>query len=64
VRSANAIMGVLMDLINPVMVRLMGANINRPTVDHVRRAGWRLEQVDDLAAGGIFKLIVAFNDHQ
>jgi phosphatidylethanolamine/phosphatidyl-N-methylethanolamine N-methyltransferase len=64
VRSANAIMGVLMDLLNPVMVRLMGANINRPTVDHVRRAGWRLEQVDDLAAGGIFKLIVAFNDHQ
>jgi phosphatidylethanolamine/phosphatidyl-N-methylethanolamine N-methyltransferase len=60
-RAANAVLGLLMDLANPLVVRLIGANINRPTVANVRHAGWRLEQVEELGAGGIFKLIVARN---
>jgi phosphatidylethanolamine/phosphatidyl-N-methylethanolamine N-methyltransferase len=60
-RAANAVLGFLMDVANPVVVRLMGANINRQTVANVRHSGWRLEEVEELGAGGIFKLIVGRN---
>jgi phosphatidylethanolamine/phosphatidyl-N-methylethanolamine N-methyltransferase len=59
VRPASVILGALADLANPVMVRLMGANINRPTVEHVHRSGLQVERVEALGVGGIFKLIVA-----
>ncbi len=48
-----------MDLLNPAVVRIMGANINRRTVENVKRAGLTVERVEDLAAGGLVKLIVA-----
>jgi phosphatidylethanolamine/phosphatidyl-N-methylethanolamine N-methyltransferase len=60
-RAANAVLGLLMDAANPVVVRLIGANINRETVANVRQSGWHLETVEELGAGGIFKLIVARN---
>ncbi len=59
VRSEHPILGRLMDLLDPVIARLMGPHINRRTVDNVRRAGLDIERVDDLGARGIFKLIVA-----
>jgi len=46
------------DLLNPLVVRIMGANINRRTVENVRRAGLQIERVDDLWRD-IVKLIVA-----
>ena len=58
-RSPNSMIGAWMDFLNPNVVRMMGANINRRTVDNVRRAGLEIERVEDLGAGGIFKLIVA-----
>lgn len=58
-RSPNPVVGALMDLLNPLVVRMMGANINRCTVENVQKAGLELEQVEDLGMGGIFKLIVA-----
>ena len=58
-RSSNPFLGAVMDFLNPLIVRLMGANINRRTVENVRKAGLEIEQVEDLGAGGIFKLIVA-----
>jgi len=58
-RSANPILGALMDFVNPLVVRLMGANINRRTVENVRASGLQVESVEDLGMGGIFKLIVA-----
>jgi hypothetical protein len=48
-----------MDLLNPLVVSMMGANINRRTVENVQKAGLELERVEDLGLGGIFKLIVA-----
>ncbi len=48
-----------MDLVNPIVVALLGVNINRATVDNVRRAGLTVDKVDHLAFGGIFKLVVA-----
>lgn len=59
VRAANPVFGALMDVANPVVVRIVGANINRRTVENVRRSGLHLDQVEDLDMGGIFKLIVA-----
>lgn len=60
VRSPNPALGRAMHWLNPVMVRITGANIDRDTVGNVERAGFRVERVKDLGAGGIFKLIVAF----
>lgn len=48
----------LMNLVNPLVVRIIGANINRRTVDNVIRSGLMVEQVTDLG-GAIFKLIEA-----
>ena len=59
VRSPNPLLGAVMDFLNPLIVRIMGANINRRTVENIRKAGLEIEQVVDLGAGGIFKLIVA-----
>ncbi len=58
VLSANHILGWLMKLANPLVVRTIGANINRRTVDNVIKSDLLLEQVTDLSAG-IFKLIEA-----
>ena len=58
VRSANRILGRLMDFANPLVVRMMGVNINRPTVNNVIKSGLVVERVTDLRAG-IFKLIEA-----
>ncbi|MFC1956525.1 class I SAM-dependent methyltransferase [Chloroflexota bacterium] len=56
--SANRVLAWLMNLVNPVVVRLMGPNINRKMVENVANSGLKVERVMDLAAG-IFKLIEA-----
>ena len=58
VLSSNRVLARLMNLVNPLAVRMMGANINRRTVDNVVRSGLTIEKVTDLGAG-IFKLIEA-----
>jgi len=47
-----------------LVARLVGPHINRRTVENVRRAGLTVERVEDLGAGGIFKLIVAYKDRE
>jgi hypothetical protein len=47
-----------MDLLNPVVVRVAGANINRRTLENVRAAGFdRLDMSSHML--GIVKLIEA-----
>jgi len=58
VLSTNRVLARLMNLFNPLAVRMMGANINRRTVDNVVGSGLTIEKVTDLG-GGIFKLIEA-----
>lgn len=58
VRSETHILGALMEILNPLVVRLMGANINRRTVENVRMAGLQIENVENLGMGDIFKLII------
>lgn len=52
------ILGRLMDLLNPLVVRLIGANINRRTAENVLAAGLRIERSEDLAPLGLVKLLV------
>lgn len=58
VLSTNRIVAWLMNLANPLVVRMVGANINRQTVANVTKSGLVVEQITDLGAG-IFKLIEA-----
>jgi ubiquinone/menaquinone biosynthesis C-methylase UbiE len=61
VRSSSPVLGRLMDVFNPMVRSLMGPNINRNTVENVKRAGLNLVDVEDLDRGGIFKIIHARN---
>jgi len=58
VLSANRLLATLMNLVNPLVVRTMGPNINRKTVVNVAKSGLNVEKVTDFAVG-IFKLIEA-----
>ena len=57
-RVDKPVIGPLMDFVNPVMLRMMGANINRRTVENVKLAGLEIESVEDLA-GTVLRLIHA-----
>ena len=59
VRSENWLVGKFMDFLNPVIVRLIGPNINRRTIDNVRAAGFSEIEVTNLNKSGVFKLIIA-----
>jgi ubiquinone/menaquinone biosynthesis C-methylase UbiE len=59
VRSNVVLVGEFMDLINPIVVRTMGPNINRHTVENVRGSELSIDLVENLGFGDIFKLIVA-----
>src|SRR5712692_3030192 len=58
-RSANETIGRLMDFVNPLVVRTMGFNINRLTLQNIEKAGLEIEHTQDIGLGGIFKTIVA-----
>ena len=59
VRIDRPVIGAIMDLLAPLIVRLNGANINRRTVENVKAAGLHIERVENLDRMGMFKLIVA-----
>lgn len=58
-RLDRPVVGTLMDLLDPLVVRLGGAHINRRIVDNVQRAGLEISRVDLLDPLGLVKLIVA-----
>ena len=58
VRVDKPVLGPFMDGLNPILVRMSGANINRKTVDNVTRAGLKLISVENLKADMV-KLIHA-----
>ncbi|MCH8087253.1 MAG: methyltransferase domain-containing protein [Chloroflexi bacterium] len=58
-RIDRPVIGKLMDLYNPIVVRLTGANINRRTMDNLAASGLKLERVEDLVPLGLVKLIQA-----
>src|SRR3990172_10478403 len=57
VRSDNRLIGMLMDLINPLFVRLLGFNINRKTENNVITSGFHDYQVINLLLN-IFRMFI------
>lgn len=57
-RPENPHLAKLFDALNPVVVRMVGANINRKTTDNIRRAGWEIETESHLS-GDIVRWIIA-----
>lgn len=48
VRSKKPLIGSIMDLLNPFVMRIIGVNINRDTVENIRKAGLRVVEETDL----------------
>jgi phosphatidylethanolamine/phosphatidyl-N-methylethanolamine N-methyltransferase len=48
-RPRNAFPGFLFDIMNPIVVRMMGANINRHTMENISRSGWNILKDEPLS---------------
>ena len=57
-RPGNPVLGFLFDLVNPLVVRMMGANINRMTIDNIKSAGWQIK-IDQKLSSDIVRWIEA-----
>jgi ubiquinone/menaquinone biosynthesis C-methylase UbiE len=64
VRVNQPVIGPAMDVLDPLVVRMMGAHINRRTAENVWKAGLDVERMDELASGGLVKLIVAGGENK
>lgn len=51
-----------MNALNPLVLPMMGANINRRTLDNIRAAGLHIDSAEDMDNARIFKLILASNN--
>ncbi len=49
-RPENFLLGLIFDALNPIVVRMMGANINRRTMDNIRSAGWNVRIEENLSS--------------
>jgi ubiquinone/menaquinone biosynthesis C-methylase UbiE len=49
-RPGSALLGRLFDLLNPMVVRMMGANINRRTMENINKAGWKVRVEEGLSS--------------
>jgi len=49
-RPENFVLGLVFDVLNPMVVRMMGANINRRTMDNIRSAGWNVRIEENLSS--------------
>ena len=49
-RPGNRILAAGFDAFNPLVSRMMGANINRRTVENIRNAGWVVDVEEHLSA--------------
>lgn len=57
VRSDNPLLGKIMDILDPLTVRMIGPHINRRTVENVERAGIHINSVQNQGMN-ILKLII------
>lgn len=56
-RAHNPSLARLMDVLDPIVARLMGPHINRRTVDNIRESGLDIINLEELDRFKIFKLI-------
>lgn len=61
VRSEKKVLGLIMDLMNPLVVNSYGANINRRTVENIHESGYTNVEVTNLTSD-IVKKIVIYNE--
>ncbi len=61
VRSERKVLGLIMDVLNPLVVNSYGANINRRTVENIHKSGYTNVEVTNLT-GDIVKKIVIYNE--
>ena len=57
-RSETELMGRVMDVLNPIVAKIFGPNINRKTVKNIQRAGFEIIKEEQLIST-VFRLIVA-----
>jgi phosphatidylethanolamine/phosphatidyl-N-methylethanolamine N-methyltransferase len=57
-RPHHPVLGWVFDVLNPIVVRMMGANINRETIDNIRQAGWQIKAEENLSSD-IVKIVEA-----
>ena len=57
-RPGSPVLGFIFDLVNPLVVRMMGANINRMTIDNIKSAGWQIK-IDQRLSSDIVRWIEA-----
>ncbi len=50
IRPGNVILGFIFDVLNPFVVRMMGANINRRTLENILKAGWKIRVKEKLSS--------------
>jgi ubiquinone/menaquinone biosynthesis C-methylase UbiE len=58
VRIDMSIMGWIMDQLNPLIVRIVGANINRRTVENVMAAGFLIDDIEHLGPMKMVKMMI------
>lgn len=58
VRSERKVLGIVMDIFNPLTVNLYGANINRRTVGNVEKAGFSRVEVINITGDIVKKIII------
>ena len=49
-KPQNYLLGAIFDALNPLVVRMTGANINRKTIDNINCTGWTVEMVKNLSS--------------
>jgi ubiquinone/menaquinone biosynthesis C-methylase UbiE len=59
VRIDKPAIGFMMDIMNPFFLRFIGPNINRRTVENVRKAGLCIEKITHLGFMQMVKMIIA-----
>jgi ubiquinone/menaquinone biosynthesis C-methylase UbiE len=60
-RSDNPVIGKVMDILNPITVRMTGANINRRTLDNIEKAGFSIEKNECLFSTVVRRLTLKPN---
>ncbi|SDH86733.1 Methyltransferase domain-containing protein [Alteribacillus persepolensis] len=60
-RSDNQIVGKVMDLLNPIGLHIVGANINRKTIANIEKSGMNVEKQEFLMSSIMRKLVLSPN---
>jgi len=60
-RSNNEFFGKTMDILNPIGLHIVGANINRKTMENIQQADMKVENEEFLMTSVMRKLLLSPN---